>query len=101
MAAPDQSANQRPPQSPSEKSSPQPKSTALQRLHLAARKLQHVAAQAARGTAVREDVDLVLAEIIRSQRELFGPRPRARRGEGGLPRILAYLEAHVGEEVSG
>jgi 5-methylcytosine-specific restriction endonuclease McrA len=63
--------------------------------------LREVADRAARGESVREDVDAALAEAVGAQTQLFGPRPRAKKGEGGGPRILAYLQAHVGEVVNG
>lgn len=43
----------------------------------------------------------MVADIVGAQRELFGVRPRAKRGHGARHRILIYLKAHVGEEVSG
>jgi hypothetical protein len=53
------------------------------------------------GKAAREDIDALVAEVVRAQRQLFGPRPKAKKGEGGGPRILAYLKKHLGDEVSG
>jgi 5-methylcytosine-specific restriction endonuclease McrA len=74
---------------------------ARERLVRAARDLKQVAEQAAEGAADREDLDAAIAETIGAETALFGPRPRARRGQGGKPRILAYLRAHVGEVVTG
>ena len=71
------------------------------RLKDAAHQLKDVADRVARGEATRDDVDAVLAEVLGAQRQIFGPRPRAKKGEGGRPRILAYLSQHLGEEVSG
>jgi hypothetical protein len=67
----------------------------------AARDLEKVAVEAAAGRATREQVDEIMAAIIGAAQQLFGPRPRARRGQGGRQRILAYLLAHVGEDVAG
>src|SRR5205814_173513 len=72
-----------------------------ERLRAAAAHLDELARRASEGTVVREDVDAALAEALGAQRQIFGPRPRAKKGEGGGPRILAYLQEHVGEEVSG
>lgn len=72
-----------------------------ERLRRAARDLDEIAGRAEAGVAKREEVDTVVASIAGAQRELFGPRPRAPKGEGGRQRILKYLSAHVGEEVSG
>lgn len=49
----------------------------------------------------RSDLDDVLALIARAQIQLFGPRPRARHGEGARTRILRYLQDHAGEIVTG
>ncbi len=72
-----------------------------ERLRRAARDLDEIADHADAGLAKREEVDTVLADIASAKRELFGPRIRAPKGEGGRQRILRYLSAHVGEEVSG
>ncbi|HZQ64533.1 MAG TPA: hypothetical protein VFA66_04835 [Gaiellaceae bacterium] len=74
---------------------------ALARLRAAARRLDALADQAEAEDASREDVELALADALGAHRQLFGPRPRARRGEGGGPRLLAYFQAHVGEWLSG
>jgi 5-methylcytosine-specific restriction endonuclease McrA/biotin operon repressor len=72
-----------------------------ERLRKAAEELVLIAGRVDTGKSVREDIDGVIAEIVGVQRQLFGPRPRAARGEGGRQRILAYLKAHVGQDVSG
>ncbi len=46
-------------------------------------------------------MDAVIAEIVGAQHQLFGPRPKAPRGEGGRYKVLVYLQAHAGEDVSG
>lgn len=51
--------------------------------------------------ATREELDEFVAEIYGVQRARFGPRPRARGGEGARRKILDFLLAHVGEEVYG
>lgn len=53
------------------------------------------------GKGKREDIDLALAEAVGAQRQLFGPRARAKRGEGALHRLRSYFIDHVGEDVSG
>lgn len=71
------------------------------RLRRAARQLEEIAVRADVGAADRGELDAVVAEVVGAQRQLFGPRPRAQRGEGGRQKVLAYLRAHVGQEVSG
>jgi hypothetical protein len=51
--------------------------------------------------ATREQLDEFVAEIYGVQRARFGPRPRARGGEGAKRKILDFLLAHVGAEVYG
>jgi len=53
------------------------------------------------GKAKRDDLDPVVAEVAGTQRRHFGPRPRARRGEGARLKILAYLQKRVGQVVYG
>jgi hypothetical protein len=72
-----------------------------QRLRKVARQLSRLADRLERGEAERDDLDQVVAEVVGTQREFFGPRPRARRGEGGKAKILAYLQEHVGKPVHG
>src|SRR5438128_9710532 len=73
-----------------------------ERLHRAAQRLANAAERAAEGNeSDREEIDSVLAEIVGAQREIFGPRPRSKRGEGARYKILHYLQVHVGREVSG
>jgi biotin operon repressor len=71
------------------------------RLRRAASRIDEIADRVDEGEATREEIDAVIAEVVGAQRQLFGARPRARAGEGGRHRILAYLKAHVGEDVSG
>lgn len=72
-----------------------------QRLRNAARQLTRLADRLERGEAERDEFDRVVAEVVGTQREHFGPRPRARRGEGAKAKILAYLKEHIGEPVHG
>jgi biotin operon repressor len=51
--------------------------------------------------ATREQLDEAVAGIRAVQRRVFGPRPRAARGAGATQKLLAYLQQHVGEAVSG
>lgn len=53
------------------------------------------------GTATREHVDALVAELVGARQAAFGPRPRAARGAGARARILAYLTDHVGQVVTG
>jgi biotin operon repressor len=71
------------------------------RLRSAARQLAELANRLERGQAHREDFNAVIAEIVGTAREQFGPRPRARRSEGGKAQILAYLKHRVGQPVYG
>jgi hypothetical protein len=79
-------------------------STAKQRavrLRKVADALRKVAGRVEAGRASRSDLDQVIAEITGVQREHFGPRSRAARGEGGKAKILAYLKGRVGQDVYG
>jgi HNH endonuclease len=79
-------------------------STAKQRstrLRKAANHLRALADGIEAGETTRGDLDHVLAEITGVQRDHFGPRPRAARGEGGKAKILAYLKERVGDDVYG
>ncbi len=71
------------------------------RLRIAARRLLGLADAVESGSAARQEVDDVVAEIVGAQLDHFGPRPKARRGEGGKGKILAYLGRHVGQPVHG
>jgi hypothetical protein len=52
-------------------------------------------------SAGRGDLQEVIVEIIGVRDRLFGPPPQSPRGEGAKGKILAYFQAHVGEEVTG
>jgi hypothetical protein len=71
------------------------------RIRELATRLQHVAAEADQDRAVRNELEEVLAELRALVAQHFGPRRRARRGEGGKAKILNYLRERVGEEVHG
>ena len=75
--------------------------TAAQQLREAAQTLEGLADAIARGEDVRADVEDVTAEVTTLLSRLYGPRPRAPRGEGAAWKMLAYLQAHVGEWVHG
>lgn len=49
----------------------------------------------------RAEIDRAVADLSRVQRQLFGPRPRAGKGDGARAKILAYLKEHVEQPVSG
>lgn len=74
---------------------------ALQLLRLLAERLAEIERECAGGLGRRGSVDELIAELRGAQIDLFGPRPRARRGEGGKAKILRYLLARVGEVVQG
>lgn len=72
------------------------------RLAEAAHALDELAERIRRGETVsRGDMNEVIAELQAKRREVFGPRPRAPRGQGGRTKILDYLKAHVGTPVTG
>jgi hypothetical protein len=76
--------------------------SAVERIRETAQQLQDIARRLADGSdAKREELDHVIAEITGAQRQIFGPRPRAKRGAGSRQRILAYLQEHLGDEVAG
>lgn len=77
------------------------KKEATKRLRAAASQLGELVDAAEAGEAAREDFDVVFAEALGAHRELFGPRRRAKRGQGGGPRLLVYFQAHVGQWLSG
>lgn len=74
---------------------------AASRIRAAVASLLSLADRVERGTANRDEFDPVVAEILGAQREHFGPRPRAKRGEGGRAKLLAYFKEHVGEVLYG
>jgi 5-methylcytosine-specific restriction endonuclease McrA len=73
----------------------------VKRLRKAARLLSVAADAAERGDGGRDGIDVALVDAVGAQRQLYGPRPRAKKGEGALHKLRDYLIAHVGEEVSG
>jgi biotin operon repressor len=74
---------------------------AAARLRRAAKQLLTLADRLEAGKAERDDFDPVVAEIVGTQRDQYGPRPRAPRGQGAKTKILAYLQAHLGKPVHG
>jgi hypothetical protein len=72
----------------------------IMRLREAARRLDGAADAAQRGDGNRDEIDLALAAAVGAQRALYGPRPRAKKGEGALHKLRDYLLTRVGEEVS-
>jgi hypothetical protein len=79
----------------------EPVTEGAERLRVAARDLKKIADRAEAGAATREDAEFAFAEALGAQHQLFGLRPRAKRGEGGAPRLLAYFTVHVGQWLSG
>jgi hypothetical protein len=71
------------------------------RLRRAAKHLLALADRLEAGKAERDDLDEVVAEVVGTQRDHFGPRPRGRRGQGGKQKILDYLQSHLGKPVHG
>lgn len=80
---------------------PRDQEDALQRLRLLTERLAEIERECAAGVGCREAIDEFVAELRGVQVKLFGPRPRARRGDGAKAKILAYLLARVGEIVHG
>lgn len=72
-----------------------------ERIRRVGRRLLSLADKLEAGEAARDDLDPVVAEIIGTQRDHFGPRPRAPRGQGAKKRILDYLQEHLGQPVHG
>jgi hypothetical protein len=72
------------------------KRAAAEQLRVAAQRLEQIAERATNGGATREESELTFAEALAPHRQLFAPRPRAKKGEGGRPRLLAYFSEHVG-----
>lgn len=71
------------------------------RLHSAATRLNTLADNLELGTASRAEFDGIVADIVGTQREHFGPRPRARPGRGAKALILEYLRSREGLLVHG
>jgi hypothetical protein len=67
----------------------------------AAARLGEVADAIEQGIAERAQLDDVIADLRAAAVREFGPRPAARRGDGGKNKILEYLQAHLGEWVHG
>lgn len=63
--------------------------------------LDRVAERLGDGNATREDIDRLLDEMVELQHMIFGRPPRAKRGQGARQKILAHMQLHVGEEVTG
>jgi biotin operon repressor len=78
-----------------------PDGDALQTFRLLVERLSQFERECAAGLGRRESIDEFAAELRGVQVELFGPRPRARRGDGGKNKILSYLQARVGKVVHG
>lgn len=74
---------------------------AQQQLRLLVKRLPEIEREIAAGAGGREMIDDFITELRRVQKTLFGPRPRGKRGSSGKARILSYLLAHVGQDVSG
>jgi biotin operon repressor len=74
---------------------------ALQHLRLLVEKLSAIERKASAGTDDRNSLDEFIAELRAVQIQLFGPRPKGRRGDSAKRRILDYLLKRVGREVTG
>ena len=77
------------------------KEESAKKLRRAADELARLADRAATGDAEREEFDQLLADVAGAGRGVFGPRVRARSGDGAKVRILAYLQKNVGHAVHG
>jgi HNH endonuclease len=73
----------------------------LQRFRLQAERLAEIEREIAAGVARRDDLDEFIAELRGLQVQLFGPRPKNRRGAGGKSRLRSYLLARIGQDVAG
>jgi hypothetical protein len=71
------------------------------RLRELAQELTTLADRIDAGDAPRSAFVHVVAAIAESEEQLFGPPPRARRGEGAKGRILAHLQENLGRPVPG
>jgi hypothetical protein len=69
-----------------------------ERLRAAAESL---AASAADGSLTRDRLEQIRAEVAIAERDLFGRKPKAKRGEGAQFRILLYMEERVGQPIAG
>lgn len=78
-----------------------PRDAAIERLQAVQARLPALVEEVRTGHAERDLLDGVILELIGARHLAFGPRPRAARGEGARHRILAYLEQHTGEPVTG
>jgi hypothetical protein len=74
---------------------------AVSRLRAAARALEQAAPRIESGEAGRDELDALVAQVVGVVEQIFGPRLKAARGEGGRRKILSYLQDRVGQEVSG
>jgi HNH endonuclease len=74
---------------------------ALQRLRLLAEQLVGIEREAAAGAGSRDALDEFIAEVRAAQISLYGPRPRAPRGDGAKRKILDYFLKRVGAAVNG
>jgi len=83
------------------RSAPFASAHAAQRLREAATRLVEIGERVQQGDATRRDLDDVIGELRATAVREFGPRPPARRGEGGKLKILGYLKKHLGERVHG
>ena len=79
-------------------SSPDP--SPADRFDDASGRLAEIAARVRKGEASADEIDLLLAEVIGAKEEEFGVRTRAKSGEGGIVKLLAYFKANVGQELS-
>lgn len=71
------------------------------RLRRTGRRLLLLADQLEANGATRRDFDQIIAEVVGTQRDHFGPRPRARPGQGARQQILDYLRRNLGKAVYG
>ncbi len=69
-------------------------------LHEAALELADIAKELQPDDASRGDIDRLVAKLRRVEARAFGPRPRAKKGQGAKWQILAYLREHVGTTVA-
>jgi hypothetical protein len=79
-----------------------PDDNAIDRIADAAKQLEVLSERAHAGEELdREEFDVAIGEATAGVVRAYGPRPRARRGEGAMWKMLDYLKEHPDEWVWG
>ena len=74
---------------------------AAERIAAAGAQLVALADRLRTEAVARDEFDVTLGEAAAAVARLYGPRPRARRGEGAKWKMLTYLQAHANDWVWG